>query len=139
MLFKLSVISTFRHQQMIERKRKFLHFPVPIANHHEHRNVFPASSTSSSWISDSVANSASSITIDIMISSPCLSLFLILYYTVFHTSTACVMRRSISIRAALHSFGNFRPASNTLVSRSPPTGSIVFTIPSGKTKCVACS
>lgn len=71
--------------------------------------------------------------------SPCLSLFLILYYTVFHASTACVTRRSISIRAALHSFGNFRPAANTLVSRSPPTGSIVFTIPSGKTKCVACS
>ena len=65
--------------------------------------------------------------------SPCLSLFLILYYTVFHASTACVTRRSISIRAALHSFGNFRPAANTLVSRSllrPEVSSLPF--PPGK-------
>ncbi len=51
-----------------------------------------------------------------------------------------VMRRSMSMRAVLHSLGYFFAALNAnLTNSAEPTGSMVFSIPSGKTKCVPCS
>ena len=51
-----------------------------------------------------------------------------------------VMRRSMSMRAVLHSLGYFFAAVNaSLTNSAEPTGSMVLSIPSGKTKCVPCS
>ena len=51
-----------------------------------------------------------------------------------------VMRRSMSIRAVLHSLGYFFAALNASFTNSAePTGGMVLITPSGKTKCVQCS
>ena len=48
--------------------------------------------------------------------------------------------RSISRRVSLHSPGYSRPARNAApTSRRPPIGSMIFSMDSGKAKCVPCS
>ena len=62
------------------------------------------------------------------------------HYLSRHSHIMCVIRRSISMRAVLHSPGYFFAALNARVTKSAePTGSMVLSIPSGKTKCVPCS
>lgn len=57
-----------------------------------------------------------------------------------HSHIMSVIRRSMSMRAVLHSPGYFFAALNASVTKSAePMGSMVLSIPSGKTKCVPCS